>query len=286
MHRRRGPAPGGVDAEPAEGGVQLLPAPTHEARSGPQQFDGLRRRHQPGRLFRDGARDQDQPLLDEGGGLGPAVDQAPLDQGAVEAQAAGTGSAVRPAGRGPRRSPGRALLRRGLGQPPSWPGTSSRPPWWPTPSSPATSWRPSSWPLSSWRRTSWRRTSSERPPSSPWPPARRPPSAQKVGHLLGQILDAGDAERLQLTGHLVPYLAHEGLTALAALFEELVDLGPGILALELTVLHELRHQLLGPGPGHVGEGDSGIEILLECILVCHPTTLPGLLAWGYAASGR
>ena len=48
----------------------------------------------------------------------------------------------------------------------------------------------------------------------------------------------------------------QGLAALAAPLDEFVHLRPGVSALELAALDELLHELLGPGPGHVGEGDA------------------------------
>ncbi len=72
---------------------------------------------------------------------------------------------------------------------------------------------------------------------------------------------------LELAGHLLADLRGDRLPALAAALEELVHLGPGVVALELAVLDQLGDQLLGLGPGQVGEGDAGVEIPLESVLL-------------------
>src|ERR1035438_7586452 len=85
--------------------------------------------------------------------------------------------------------------------------------------------------------------------------------------LLGQILDIGDAEVIQLVTHLATDLGQQRLTALAAALEQLIDLGSRVAALHLAVLDQLLHELLGTGTVHVGEVDAGIDVSLQTISV-------------------
>ena len=252
---------------------ELLAAPADEAGRCAGQLDGLGGGHQPRRLVGHRAGHQHPPLLDEGDGLGPTLDQPPLDQGPVEAPPRRAGQPADPVPAAGCRLLGRGLLgRRLLGR-----GLRGR----------RLLGRRLLGRRLLGRRLLGRRLLGRRLLGRPAflagaflaggllgrpAVAARPASAVRPrsdGHLLGQVLEVGDAHAVELAGHLVADLGDQGLAALAAPLDQLLDLGLGVVALELAALDQLVDQLLGPGPGHVGEGDAGVEIPLECVLVGH-----------------
>ena len=87
--------------------------------------------------------------------------------------------------------------------------------------------------------------------------------AEQGGDLGGQVLEVGDADGAELARHLGAHRRDDDLGALAAPLEELVHPGPGLVGLEVAALDQLGDQLLGLLPGHVGEGDAGVDVALD-----------------------
>ena len=229
----------------------------------PSSSIGLGRRHQPGRLVGDRARHQDDAPGDQLDGLRAAVGQPAGDQRPVEALAGGRRQSADPGcgGAGGRWPPWRRLLGgRLLGGRPSWPraflagaflaavflaGVFF-----------AAAFLAAAFLAAVFLAAAFLAGLGGRP-------------AQQGGHLGGEVLQVGDADGAELARHLGADGRHDDLGALAAPLEQLVDPGLGLVGLDVAVLHELGHQLLGLLPGHVGEGDAGVDVALECVVGGH-----------------
>ncbi len=78
-------APDDLDRETVEASMELVPAPAHVTRRGPEHRDGVADGDQPGRLRRRCSADRHPTGEDRRPGLFAARDQAPADQLGIEA---------------------------------------------------------------------------------------------------------------------------------------------------------------------------------------------------------
>ena len=224
------------------------PRPTKRG-PGPSTLDRLAGRDEPGRLVGRGAADGDAPGRDVGLGLlcgwapGPAAPArrrgggAPADQAFFVAGALLAGRLL--LGRrllGGRLLRGRLLGRRLLGRGLLRPGPS-----WPSPSSAGRG-----------RRADH----------------RRDPLLDAVEVGLG-----GDAEAGDLLAHLGADRLEQLLAVLAAALEQVGDRVAGLVRLHLADLHQVLHQLLRPGLGEGREGEPGVDVALQHVVLSHRASL-------------
>ena len=83
---------------------------------------------------------------------------------------------------------------------------------------------------------------------------------------------------LELASYLSPNRSNDCFGAFPASFDEFVDARTGFGSLQFAVLDQFRHQVFGPFAGHVGEGQSGIDIPLKGVVCRHKFTLSFVLA--------
>ena len=270
-----------VEPEPLEGGVELLPAPPHEAGRRAEELDGVAGRDEVGGLARDRPADGHEVLGDGRLRGGAARDEAPPDELGVQAAADGHRGATGVDRPGPV-----------SGWRPSWPSSSW--PWsswpsvflagrplrggllgrrllggrssWPSSSSPWSSWPSPSWPVDflavdevGGRRGAGRRAATGRP------------DADAGGQLLDPGLEVGqvDTHRLELLADLPLDEAHQVLGVLPTAGHQVLHGGLRLIDPELSGLLQVLRDLLGLGLGHLGEAQARVDEPLDEVVAGH-----------------
>ena len=108
----------------------------------------------------------------------------------------------------------------------------------------------------------------------PWPTSSgpRPPGWRSTPTTGDRSSRAG--------GHLVAHQFEHLLAGLVAPFDQVVDPLLCLAALDVSGVHQLSHDLLGPATADLSEDGSRIEVLAYALITCHFTRVSGVLAAG------
>ena len=101
-----------------------------------------------------------------------------------------------------------------------------------------------------------------------------------LGHLLGQGLQGLRVDALELAGHLVAHQFEDLLAGLAAPLDQVVDPLLCLAALDVSGVHQLSHDLLGPATADLPEDRPRIEVFAYALIACHCTRVSEVLAAG------